>query len=200
MTISHNFWNLLAPIYKMLRHNPISRYFIIKENRAIESLLLNLVSYDIRTVCDLGVGRGHSLYFIPENIPHRVAIDKSMSMIQHTRNDFPETKFLQADVLNLPVKNSSFDLIFCIGLMEYIPEVEPLIAQLNPVLKNEGHLLISYSPKNALTYLRFFRGHRIYPRKSYEIEKCFSKYHFEISGLKTTPLQNQYLLKKKEGS
>ena len=112
MTISHNFWNLLAPIYKMLRHNPISRYFIIKENRAIESLLVNLASYEIKTVCDLGVGRGHCLYFIPEKIPHRFAIDKSMSMIQHTRNDFPETKFLQADVLNLPVKNSSFDLSF----------------------------------------------------------------------------------------
>ncbi len=200
MTISHNFWNLLAPIYKMLRHNPISRYFIIKENRAIESLLVNLAAYEIKTVCDLGVGRRHCLYFIPEKIPHRFAIDKSMSMIQHTSYDFPETKFLQADVLHLPLKNSSFDLIFCIGLMEYIPEVESLIAQLNPILKNKGHLLISYSPKNALTYLRFFRGHRIYPRKSYEIEKCFSKYHFEISGLKTTPLQHQYLLKKKEGS
>ena len=184
----------------MLRHNPISRYFIKKENLAIESLLVNLASYEIKTVCDLGVGRGHCLYFIPEKIPHRFAIDKSMPMIQHTSYDFPETKFLQADVLHLPLKNSSFDLIFCIGLMEYIPSVEPLIAQLNPVLKNEGYLLISYSPKNALTYLRFFRGHRIYPRESTEIEKCFSKYHFEISGLKTTPLQHQYLLKKKEGS
>jgi ubiquinone/menaquinone biosynthesis C-methylase UbiE len=197
MKISDIFWNLLAPFYAKLRHNPISGHFLKKENRAIEVLLENIASHDIKSACDLGVGRGHSFPLIPESIPHRIAIDKSFPMIRLTRKDFPKTIFIQADVLNLPLKNSSFDLIFCIGLMEYIPKVEPLIAQLNTILKNRGYLLLSFSPKTILTYLRLLRGHRIYARKSEEIKNYFKGYQFEILGLEITPLQHQYLLQKK---
>ena len=117
-------------------------------------------------------------------------------MIQYTKNDFPEFNFVQADVLNLPLKKESLELIICIGLIEYIHDLEPLINQLDFILKNEGHIILSNSPKNIFTYLRFLRGHWIYGRKSEELEKYFRKYRFEISELKVTPMQNQYLLKK----
>jgi len=196
MRISDKLWNLLAPLYVKLRRNPVSGYFLKKEIRAIDSLLENLVHSDITTACDLGVGRGHSLNFIPETIHQKMAIDKSMTMIQYTKKDFPETNFVQADVLNLPLKRESLELIICIGLIEYIPDLESLIKQLEIILNNKGYLILSNSPKNIFTYLRFLRGHRLYARKFEELEKYFRKYRFEISELKVTPTQNQYLLKK----
>ena len=196
MKVSDNFWNLLAPIYEKLRRNPISGYFLRQENRAIEALFENLLSYDIKTAGDLGVGRGHSLFLLPETIPLRIALDKSLTMIQLTRKDSPDTQFINANVLNIPVKNATFDLIFCIGVVEYISDLESLFTQLNGILKNEGHLLLSYSPKNIFTSFRFFRGHWIYPREWQEIEKYIQKYQFELSDLKITPLQHQCLLKK----
>ena len=196
MRTSEKFWNILAPIYANLRQNPVSGYFLKKENQAFKSLLEELVPSEIKTICDLGVGRGHSLKLIPETIQEKIAIDKSMAMIHYTKKDFPENNFIQADVLNLPLKGESIQLIICIGLIEYIPDLEILFKQLDFILMNEGHIILSYSPKSVFTYLRFLRGHRIYTRNSREIEIFFRKFGFKISGLQETPMQNQYLLKK----
>jgi ubiquinone/menaquinone biosynthesis C-methylase UbiE len=198
MALSEKFWSTIAPVYGLLRKNPISRYFLIKEQRAIKILLATLNSENITNVCEMGVGRGHSISLIPKKIPANIAIDKSLSMIHHSRKLYPKVIFLQADVVNLPFRNSSFDLILCIGLGEYVKELETLLTQLFRVLTNDGHLLISYSPRNILTFLRFFRGHRIYARNSSEIKNCIKKFQFEISGFEITPIQHQYLLQKKE--
>jgi ubiquinone/menaquinone biosynthesis C-methylase UbiE len=196
MKISDIIWNMLAPFYFKLRCNSISNYFLKKENRAIRKLLENLVTSNIKTICDLGVGRGHSHITIPKTIPLKIAIDKSLAMINLTRKDFPDTIFIHADVLNLPLINSSIELIFCIGLMEYTPDIESLITQFNCILKNEGYLILSYAPKNAITYLRYLRGHRIYPRNAEDFEIYFRRYQFKILELTNTPMQNQFLLQK----
>jgi len=197
MKVSENIWNLIAPIYDILRRNPISGYFLKREDWAAESLTKKLLSYDINTVCDLGVGRGHTLCLIPEKIPHRIAIDRSMIMLKLTRKASPDNLFINADVLNIPVKYAIVDLIFCIGLVEYISDLESLFTQIDAILKNEGHVLLSYSPRNILTFFRFLRGHKIYPRNWEEIEICLRKYQFELLDSKITPLQHQCLLKKK---
>jgi ubiquinone/menaquinone biosynthesis C-methylase UbiE len=198
MKVSESIWNLIAPIYDRLRRNPISGYFLKRENWAVESLTKELSPYNVNTVCDLGVGRGHSLSLIPEKITHKIAIDRSLLMLKLTRKESPDSLFINADVLHIPVKNAIVDLILCIGLVEYISDLESLLSQINGILKKEGHLLLSYSPKNILTFLRFLRGHKIYPRKWKEIERCLSKYPFDLLEFKTTPLQHQCLLKKKK--
>jgi ubiquinone/menaquinone biosynthesis C-methylase UbiE len=198
MKISDRIWNFIAPVYRILRKNPISGYFLNKEIRGIEILLKNLRSIDIKTVCDLGVGRGHSLDLVTGTYPWKVAIDKSMSMIRNTINNYSGTHFLLGDVLNLPIKDSSFDLVICIGLMEYLADIDSLIAQIYPTLKHKAFLLITSSPNNIFTFLRVLNGHRIYARNSTDIEKQFLKYHFEILDVQITPMQHQYLLQKKK--
>lgn len=196
MKVSENFWNILAPIYDKLRRNSISGYFLKKENQAIEELFKNLLSYNIKTVCDLGVGRGNSLFLIPNTFPYRIAIDRSLPMNQHTRKESPDTTFINADVLKIPLKKTSIDLIVCIGLVEYIPDLDSLFNQVYSILKNEGHILLSYSPKKIITLIRYLRGHRIYPRTWEEIEKYLKKYHLELIDSRFTPLQYQCLLRK----
>ena len=61
MRTSEKFWNILAPIYANLRQNPVSGYFLKKENQAFKTLMEELVPSEIRTICDLGVGRGPAL-------------------------------------------------------------------------------------------------------------------------------------------
>lgn len=197
MKVSEWLWNLIAPIYNLLRRNPLSAYFLKEEHLAAESLLKNLSSDNLNTICDLGVGRGNSLLLIPEKISNRFAIDRSMSMLNHTRMDFPDQFFINANVLNIPLKNATFDLVFCIGLSEYIPDLEPLFDQIYAILKSEGHVLLSYSPKNMLTFFRILRGHRIYPRKGDEIYDGLRKHHFELLQFEFTPLQHLCLIQKK---
>jgi ubiquinone/menaquinone biosynthesis C-methylase UbiE len=197
MTISDKIWNLIAPVYRFLRDNPISGYYLKKERQAAQYLLQQLDFSELNTICDLGVGRGHSLDLFSDKYPNVIAIDKSMPMVQNTRSNYSDVQFLLGNVLNLPIKNSSLDLIICIGLAEYISDINPFLAQLRAVLKNERFLLISYSPKNILTWLRIINGHRIYARDSIEVKKYIQKNYFKIIDKKITPSQNLYLLEKK---
>jgi len=197
MKISEILWNLLAPLYDLLRRNPISGHFLKMENQAIKKLFENIPIHNLKTTCDLGVGRGHSLHLIPETIPLRIAIDRSLPMMHFTRKHSPETYFINANVLNIPIKEASVDLILCIGLIEYIQNLESLLSQIDAILKNGGYLLLSYSPKNIFTFLRSLRGHRLYPRNWEKIETSVSKYDYELTESKSTPLQQQCLFIKK---
>jgi ubiquinone/menaquinone biosynthesis C-methylase UbiE len=198
MNIAEKAWDFVAPAYRILRKNPISGYILYKEKQSFQFLLQHLSSSDINSICDLGVGRGHSLDLVSNAYRNIIAIDKSVSMIRYTRNKYSGTEFLVGDALNLPLKILSFDLIICIGLLEYFPKSEPLINQISNTLKDEGYLLITFSPKNIFTFLRVFNGHKIYSRDSNEMEIYFKNHHFKIIDMKVTLMQYQYLLKKTE--
>jgi ubiquinone/menaquinone biosynthesis C-methylase UbiE len=196
MTIADIIWDIVAPVYNILRQNPVSGYFLNKEKRALQFLLKYLSSIDIDSICDLGVGRGHSLDLISTAFPNKFAVDKSISMVRYTRKRYPTTEFLVADIRDLPLKVLSFDLITCVGLVEYFPKIDPILNQIYHVLKDEGFLLITYSPKNIFTFLRLLNGHKIYSGNSTEMEGHFKNHDFEIIDMKDTLMQHQYLLKK----
>jgi SAM-dependent methyltransferase len=196
MNISDKIWNLIAPVYGILRNNPISGYYYEKERRASYTLLQHLDSSEFNTICDLGVGRGHSLDLASGGDYTKIALDKSMSMIRHTRGNYIDSCFVVGNVLNLPIKNSSLDLIICIGITEYISDLGPLLLQIRAALKNEKFLLISFSPKNLFTYLRILNGHRIHARNSTKVKKNIEDNQFKILDKKITATQYQYLLKK----
>lgn len=196
MNISDIGWSVIAPVYRILRKNPIFGFFFNKEIQALQFLLRHLVHKKIVSICDLGVGRGHSLDLVDNTIPVRIAIDNSMAMVRYTRKKYTDVKFLVGDVLSLPLKDSSFDLILCIGLTEYVPKIEPLLEQISLALKQEGFLLITSSPKNILTYLRVFSGHKLFARSYLDVEMEFNNHHFKIIDTKSTAMQHQYLLKK----
>ena len=62
----------------------------------------------------------------------------SFWMISLTKPAYPGMLFIQADVLQLPLKNSTFDLVLCIGLLEYVDDIHSLLAQLYKIIKING--------------------------------------------------------------
>jgi ubiquinone/menaquinone biosynthesis C-methylase UbiE len=117
-------------------------------------------------------------------------------MIKSTRKDYQDRQFVVGNVLNLPFKDSSLDLIVCLGLIEYISEIEFVLNQIRTALRQKKYLLISNSPKSILTSMRIVNGHKIYARDTDIVQNHFKKYQFRILDIKDTPMQNQYLLKK----
>ena len=198
MNKSASLWKFEAPVYRIFRNNPVSGYFLKKELDSLQDLVQQINLEKIKSVCDLGVGRGHSLDIEMGSRLSKIAIDKSASMVWYTRKDYPDTFFLVGDVLNLPLKNSILDCMFCIGLTEYISNIELLLHQISLTLKTDGHLLITFSPKNIFTYLRFLNGHWLYPRDCHEMERHFHTHHFKIIEARVTAMQHQFLLQKSE--
>jgi ubiquinone/menaquinone biosynthesis C-methylase UbiE len=194
--MSKKIWKTLAPYYSFLRENPISFPFLRKETQAIQLLLSKISDLTLNFVCDLGTGRGHSLKFIPAQAQLKLGLDDCFEMIHLTKYQFSNILFLQANALQMPFHHSTFDLIICIGLLEYIRDTDLLFSQLNSTLKIGGHLLISNSPPNPLTYFRTLNGHRIFARQPKHLEAKFKHNRFKIIAKDTTILQHIYLLQK----
>ena len=194
--MSKKLWKTLAPYYSFLRENPISFLFLRKETEAIQLLLSKISDLTLNYICDLGTGRGHSLSFIPAQAKLKLGIDDCFEMMYLTKHQFPNFLFTQANALQMPFHHSTFDLILCIGLLEYIHDTDLLFSQLYSTLKVGGHLVISNSPPNPLTYLRTLNGHRIFARQPKRLENKIKHNRFKIIAKDTTILQHIYLLQK----
>ncbi|TFG99770.1 MAG: class I SAM-dependent methyltransferase [Calditrichales bacterium] len=189
-------WDTLAAVYPILRKNPLSKYFLIKETKALLGLLSEIDDPGADNVIDLGVGRGHSLSLVAGERRFLAGLDISYKMLHKTRHHQRTVAMTQGDILHLPFKNASFDLALCVGVMEYIPDINALLFGISQIIRENKFLLITNSPPGLLSHLRKWNGQPIYPRKKAEVEQAFSASSFQTIGATTTPMQDQYLLKK----
>ncbi len=189
-------WKKLAALYPLLRANPISAFILRQEIEVQKATFSPIYNESFAIVGDVGVGRGHSLYLQPEGATLKIAIDNCTKMILLDSTRYKDTCFLAGDALNLPFQPESFDLLLCVGLSEYISNIEHLLSQLHLMLKPGRYLFLTSSPQNALTFLRKFMGPKLYPRTADEFKSIIKNNDFKIIHQGSTFSQHQYLLKK----
>lgn len=194
--MSHFLWKWQAPFYKRLRSNPISGYFLRQEDASLKFLLSAIPAQQRALSLDIGVGSGHGLSLIAGKGYTEIAIDRCFPMLAQSRKAFPMAKFIQADALFLPFKETCFTAVLCIGLSEYVKDISLLLAELQRIIQKDGYLVFTISPPGLFTTLRILMGHKLYPRKAAEVEYFLANYHFHIQQKSKTPLQIQYLLRK----
>jgi ubiquinone/menaquinone biosynthesis C-methylase UbiE len=83
-------------------------------------------------------------------------------MLVEAKAIFPQAKFLQAKAQTIPLKSDCLDLITAIGLIEYMSDAVPFLAEASRLLKKGGFLVMSFSPANVWTRMRAIFGHRVY--------------------------------------
>lgn len=102
-------------------------------------------------VVDLGSGNGRHLIPCAKRCKKAVAVDISRELLQITQNNLTENNLhnvvlLHSDVVNIPVKNNSFDALLFIASLHNIKGKENRIQSLKEIrriLKNNGKALIS---------------------------------------------------------
>ena len=75
-------------------------------------------------VLDLGSGTGLLIPHILESVGFLVELDISMGMLRKAREKFPDhpcVDFVHADADHAPFRNSSFDAVFAITLLQNMP-------------------------------------------------------------------------------
>ena len=189
-------WDKTARIYPWLRSNPVAKHFLQKEIKSGLNLLSMISTTKEAFVADLAVGRGHSIPLLPNTARVKFAIDKSYTMISLTKPAYPQIQFVQADAMHLPFKYLTYDLILCIGLLEYIPDAHRLLAELYTILKINGYLLLTSTPRSLINHFRILSGHKIYLRHREEIEDDILYHSFRVIGTNYTGSQDQFLLRK----
>ena len=117
-------------------------------------------------------------------------------MLKRSRRNFPNVHLIWADILYLPFSVSTFNLLLCVGVSEYIEDKEKLLKNVYISLKPGGMAIITISTCHFLNYLRNIIGHRIFILSALEFELYLERYNLKIMEKVQTTLQIQYLVQK----
>jgi len=145
-------------------YNDIAADFDMTRKKAIWPEIKKLAAevQDGEAVLDAGCGNGRLLEVLPARVEY-LGVDNSEELIKLARRNYPNHKFVVADILNLDsVPKQSFDQVFCLAVLQHIPSRELRVAalqQLADKLKPSGRLVISVwnlwqSPKHRLLLLK----------------------------------------------
>lgn len=109
-----------------------------------------------------------------------------------TKNKFSNTSFFQGDLLNLPFKNSGFDLTVCLNTLHHIHKNDffKAIDELSRVTKK--YLMIEIRNKNYIFYSwktkivlpRLYKDLPIYSNSIFKLNKLMEKNSFRLKILK----------------
>ena len=187
-------WSLKAKFYRTLRTNFPFNFILKKENKKLESIL---GSIEIRNkkIVDLGTGTGNVLQFLVDS-KLAIGIDFTFSMLQSTRQFYPEANLLQANAIKLPIKHSSVELVTAVGLSEYLKNSKSLFKETCRVLKNNGFLVLTFSPRGICSRLRLLLGHKIYPRTFTNLVAIAKSEGYQIIKNSHSLMQAQVLFQK----
>ena len=112
-------------------------------------------------VLDLGVGTGQSIKSFTNRNCKIYAVDISNKMLRIVRERYPEVKTFKYDIsqglFGLRLKDSSFDVIIAVGVLEFIKNIKGIIKEAYQLLKTDGYFIFTYElllSKHKLQKLR----------------------------------------------
>lgn len=96
-------------------------------------------------VLDAGCGAGRFAEVALELGGLVIAIDASSAIYAAQENlSHREALFIQSDIASIPLRSSSVDFIYCIGVLQHTQNPRDIVIELMRILKNKGELVISF--------------------------------------------------------
>lgn len=187
---------------KGMKRNAFQKYWHIK--RIKEVIKLSVLTKG--RLLDVGC---HSGLLTKEIIKHVkpveiYGIDISAKSIEKARERIKNGKFKIADAHNLPYKNSFFDVLFCLEMLEHVDYPKIVIQELYRVLKKDGYAIILVPTDNLLFRIIWFLWNLRYPVwkhvhvQSFQndsLDKIVKKEGFKIVIVKTFNLKMLKIIK-----
>lgn len=98
-------------------------------------------------VLDAGCGEGETLERLASRLPDAVTgVDLNPESVAFAAERIPGGEFAVADILALPFEDDSFDLVFCLEVLEHIPDPGPALAELARVCRGDLVLSVPSEP------------------------------------------------------
>ena len=94
-----------------------------------------------KTMVDVGCGSGQSTLMWADDFSSILGIDISQSQIENAPRQFPNINFQVSDAYNIPVKDSSIDLVTTAQTMHWLDK-QSFYTEVNRVLKASGVLAV----------------------------------------------------------
>lgn len=129
-----------------------------------------------KSILEVGCGAGRFTEILLESGSTVYSVDLSQAVDVNIENFpvSPKHLVIQADVAQLPFISNSFDIVFCLGVIQHTPDPEITIAHLQKFLKPGGWLIIDHYSKSLAWNFRtapFARTvlKRLSPEKAFAI-------------------------------
>lgn len=102
----------------------------------------NTTSADLRhlRIADIGCGPGTTLAYLTD-VPRLVGVDLSNCALSLARERAPGARLVAADAAHIPLAEKSFDLVFCLDMLEHLPEPEKAASEIFRILEPGAHLV-----------------------------------------------------------
>ncbi|PIZ94429.1 MAG: hypothetical protein COX81_03640 [Candidatus Magasanikbacteria bacterium CG_4_10_14_0_2_um_filter_37_12] len=129
-------YNKIAPLFASTRQNIWD-----------DMLLFQKYLKDGYSVLDIGCGTGRLYHLLDkfQDIDY-IGLDQSEGQIEMAKKDFPNTKYVLAEMTKLPFPDNSFDIIFCIATLHHLPDEGTrlnALSEMHRVLKPGGYVLLT---------------------------------------------------------
>ncbi len=121
-------------------------YLLYKNERTQPSIdLVNRINidYNPENIIDVGCGPGNSTMILAGRWPFSnfIGVDKSASMIEKARKDYPDKKWIAADAAEYETE-TEFDIVFSNAAIQWMPGHDKLIKKFYSMLSGRGVLAV----------------------------------------------------------
>lgn len=129
---------------------------------------------------DIGIGSGDLIKELSNRGCDVWGADFSMNIILNAYKRLASinakivNRLMVAEIETLPIKNDSFDLVTCLGVLEYLPNDKNALGELYRIIRPKGYLVLavaSYHRFGSLLNLvknKIFRKKKVKPESSLE--------------------------------
>ena len=91
-------------------------------------------------IADVGCGPGTTLAYLSD-VTNLVGVDLSSCALSLAKERAPGAQLVAADAAHIPLASQSFDLVFCLDMLEHLPEPEKAASEIYRILEPGAHLV-----------------------------------------------------------
>ena len=103
-----------------------------------------------KRVLDAGSGEGYGCALLSDIATSVVGVELVGDVVGHARTAYPTLQFLQADLCEMPIDDSSVDVVVSLQVIEHLPDIGRYLDEIARVLVPGGELICA--TPNRLTF------------------------------------------------
>ena len=157
-------WVIKMEEVKLLMQDETSRKYFGKSTRwitglFIQNVLKTLKELNPKSILDIGCGTGYIIKKIENSLDVEiVGCDINTNRLSIASKVFGR-KLVTADITKLPFKNSSFDAVIAVEIIEPLNDIDAAISEIKRVSKN--YVIITVPNEPFFKLANFLRGKNI---------------------------------------